>query len=132
MGLSRKLRETLVERLRQRRQELAGALSARLHDDGFDRHAEASLPKRADETDDDAAAETQRSSDLVHLARTADELARVDAALARVADAHFGECEDCGDPIDPARLQANPAAARCAECQSYAEHVAAHARLLRA
>jgi DnaK suppressor protein len=130
MALSLKLRETLVERLRQRRRELAGALTSRLHEDGFDSHAEASLPRRADETDDDAAAETQRANDVTHLARTAAELARIDAALARVAAGEFGDCEDCGEPIAPARLDVNPAAARCAECQSYAEQVAAHARLV--
>jgi DnaK suppressor protein len=130
MTLSLQQADTLVERLRQRRRELADALNARLHHDGMDVHAEAALPRRAAETDDDAAAETARSQDLTHLARVLAELSRVDAALARAAGGRLGEYDDCGDPIEPARLEANPAAARCAECQNYAEHVAAHARLV--
>lgn len=132
MSSSVPLQENLVERLRARRRELARALNARLHEDGLDTHDEAGLPRRADETDDDGSAETQRSQDVVQLARVAAELAQVDAALARAAHGSLGECEDCGEPIAPARLQANPAALRCAECQQYLEHVHAHARMTRA
>lgn len=132
MPLSVPLQEDLRARLQARRQELVRALSARLHEDGLDTHDEASLPRRADETDDDGMAETQRAQDVIHLARVTAELTQVDAALARAAHGELGECTDCGEPIAPARLQANPAAARCAECQQYAERVSAHARMTRA
>lgn len=111
----------LHARLRERRAELAAAVDARLHGHGPDRHAEAGLPRRAEETDDDGAAEAARHADVAHLSRTADELARVDAALARVAEGSYGECEDCGEPIGIARLTANPAAQRCASCQEIFE-----------
>lgn len=121
----------LPERLRQRRAELAAALSARLHKDTLgDEHAEAGLPRRADETDDDAAAETARERDLADLARLTSELAQVDAALARSSQGELGACADCGEPIEAARLHVNPAAVRCAECQQITEHRRAHARLL--
>jgi phage/conjugal plasmid C-4 type zinc finger TraR family protein len=32
-----------------------------------------------------------------------------------------GECCDCGDKIDPARMAANPQAARCIACQTIKE-----------
>ncbi len=108
----------LHARLRERRAELAAAVDARLHGHGPDRHDEAGLPRRAEETDDDGAAEAARHADVAHLSRTADELAQVDAALARVAAGIYGECADCGEPIGFARLTANPAAVRCAPCQS--------------
>jgi RNA polymerase-binding transcription factor DksA len=111
----------LHARLRERRAELAAAVDARLHGHGPDRQAEAGLPRRAEETDDDGAAEAQRHADVAHLSRTADELARVDAALARVAGGSYGECADCSEPIGIARLTANPAAERCAACQEIFE-----------
>jgi len=120
----------LPDRLRRRRGELVDALNSRLHSDSLGEHAEAGLPRRADETDDDAAAETQRERDLFDLARVTAELAQVDAALARAGQGEFGDCVDCGEPIETARLNVNPAAARCAECQELAEHRQAHARLL--
>lgn len=111
----------LHAQLRQRRAELAAMVDARLHGQGADRQAEAGLPRRADETDDDAAAEAQRQADVAHLSRAADELARVEAALARIADGSYGQCRECGEPIGLARLSANPAAERCAGCQQIFE-----------
>jgi DnaK suppressor protein len=35
------------------------------------------------------------------------------AALARLDDGTYGTCVDCGQPIDPARLDYRPEAARC-------------------
>jgi len=122
--------EQLPQRLRQRRSELAAALSARLHHDSAGDHDEAGLPRRADETDDDAAAETARQRDLNDLSRLTTELAQVDAALARAAQGEVGECADCGEPIETARLHFNPAAARCAECQVFAEQRQAREKLL--
>lgn len=110
-----------IARLHAQRQELAALIESRLHQDGLDHHAEAALPRRGDETDDEAAAETQRSADVVSLIRVSAELAQVDAALTHVADGSYGRCVDCDEPIAPARLAARPAALRCAECQGYAE-----------
>ena len=105
------------DQLQRLRSGVTAALDARLHGQEGERRDEAALPRRADETDDDAAAETQRSADLVHLSRSAEELDRIDAALARIADGSYGMCLDCEDPIDAQRLDAYPAALRCADCQ---------------
>ena len=43
-------------------------------------------------------------------------LAEVEHALAKVADGTYGVCEDCGEPIDPLRLEAKPAARYCINC----------------
>jgi RNA polymerase-binding transcription factor DksA len=37
-------------------------------------------------------------------------------ALDRIADGSYGKCRECGEPIAPARLEAMPAAERCARC----------------
>jgi len=48
-------------------------------------------------------------------------LESVDAALKRLAAGTYGHCEACGNPIDRARLEALPYAARCVKCQSRLE-----------
>lgn len=49
----------------------------------------------------------------------------IDAALDRISGGTYGLCEDCGEPIDPARLKARPWASRCLKCQRRAEMKAA-------
>ena len=43
-------------------------------------------------------------------------LVGVERALAKLADGTYGACEDCGQPIDPLRLEAKPAARYCINC----------------
>jgi DnaK suppressor protein len=45
--------------------------------------------------------------------------AQVEHALQRVREGAYGICETCGRRIPPARLQYQPAATRCVECQSH-------------
>jgi DnaK suppressor protein len=45
----------------------------------------------------------------------------LDAALERIRDATYGECDTCGGDIPPARLQALPFATLCVKCQTEAE-----------
>ena len=49
------------------------------------------------------------------------ELAAIDAALERIAQGLYGQCQDCGVAIPEARLSAYPMALRCVGCQSAAE-----------
>jgi len=51
------------------------------------------------------------------------ELAGIAAARERLANGTYGECTECGEPIAPARLEVNPTARRCAECQARHEKV---------
>ncbi len=48
-------------------------------------------------------------------------LKELDAALERIRDATYGECDTCGGDIPPARLQARPFATLCVKCQTEAE-----------
>lgn len=105
------------ELLLRLRGSLTAAVEERLHGKDEDRRDEAGLPQRAQETDDDGAAETARLADLAHLSRHADLLHGIDAALARIADGSYGICIDCEEPITVQRLRAYPAALRCAACQ---------------
>jgi len=51
------------------------------------------------------------------------ETTRIDDALLRISQGSFGTCLACHDPIDFERLDANPEAAFCAECQRLRELV---------
>ena len=47
--------------------------------------------------------------------RRATEMARIDAALARIDDGSYGECLRCGEDIAAARLGIDPAATLCVD-----------------
>ncbi len=115
-------REHFARLLAARKQELSQLVGDRLHQHGLEHHEQAALPRRSDETDDDAIASSMRDDDVLALARAARELALIDAACKRLADGSYGVCLDCEDPISPQRLLANPEAARCASCQERFEH----------
>ena len=46
---------------------------------------------------------------------------QLDEALRRLDEGTYGVCEDCDEPISPARLRAMPFARRCVKCQEQAE-----------
>ena len=49
------------------------------------------------------------------------QLSALEAARQRIKAGTYGVCVDCGEPIGMDRLHANPAALRCAECQTARE-----------
>lgn len=48
--------------------------------------------------------------------RREQEIARIDAALARLDAGEYGDCLECGEAIAPKRLRLDPAAALCIAC----------------
>jgi len=44
-----------------------------------------------------------------------EQLADIERALARLDEGKYGRCEQCGNPINPARLEAVPSARFCIE-----------------
>lgn len=123
--------ESLSAALRQRRAQVGVEVQERLHRHGLVTHEDAALPNRREETDDEAAADTAAQMDIAVVARDAEELAILESALKRVAEGEYGNCTECGEPIARARLFANPAATRCAECQQFVERAVRHARATR-
>jgi DnaK suppressor protein len=53
--------------------------------------------------------------------RRNEELARISAALERIAEGEFGFCMACGDEIPVARLEIDPAVTLCVACGSKRE-----------
>ena len=108
----RVLRDALAAQLEDLRRELralhqarseAGAEGAAQHEVGDlkDRAGQAGAQGMDDETE----------------TRTLREAEATEAALQRLEAGDYGHCEDCGQPIAQQRLQVQPAAARCADCQ---------------
>ena len=71
--------------------------------------------------DDSEDKNLERLDDEVLAAMTENDrqdLARIDAALARIADGSYGICATCGEAIAEARLDAQPDAVLCIDCAS--------------
>lgn len=49
------------------------------------------------------------------------QLQMIDEALRRISDKEYGECQNCGNPIQPKRLEAIPWARYCLACQELVE-----------
>ncbi len=48
-------------------------------------------------------------------------LRNIEAALKRIDDGEYGLCRDCDESINPKRLEFDPTALRCIECESKRE-----------
>lgn len=49
-------------------------------------------------------------------------LQRIEAALRRCENGSYGVCLDCDEPIDPRRLELDPAATLCIACAEQRSH----------
>ena len=48
---------------------------------------------------------------------------RLAEALERLRQGHYGHCDECGEPIAPARLRAMPEVTTCVRCQDRLERL---------
>lgn len=109
----RLLRQRLTERADALRQELQQG-RGKLADDVRDTSV---VLDRKDQAD----IAIQAGMDSAELNRDIAELALVQAAIDRLNAGRWGVCLDCGEPIAPARLAAQPWVPRCLACQSLHE-----------
>ena len=72
-------------------------------------------------TGDGGLAEAEFERDVAGAGQVRAALTAIVAAERRLAKGEYGLCEDCGDPIGFARLEAHPAASRCVRCQETQE-----------
>ena len=96
-------RETLMEMLQEENQELE-ASPGQNPDRG-------SLARRY----------ADRQLNLAIHERTETQLQQIEQALERLGQDDYGLCENCGEPISPARLEALPHAVLCIGCKSRRE-----------
>lgn len=67
----------------------------------------------------DAAAVTAERTEVLGVVESLKkQLANVDRALQHIEDGTYGTCENCGQPIQPARLEARPASILCIDCKT--------------
>lgn len=109
----------LVQQLLQMRQhELDRRVALRSGGAGRSEQAREMLQQ---DGDDAPQRNADREVDLARADREVEELGAVSNALARVHDADFGLCADCGEAIAFERLKLEPWAPRCVDCEAKRE-----------
>ena len=85
------------------------------------------IAERARDSEDDSFATLIVDTNLTEMERDVDELRMIDSALQRISAGTYGNCLDCGQSIPIKRLEAEPTAERCVQCQELFEktHVSA-------
>ena len=67
----------------------------------------------------DARAATAERTEVLGLIETLKgQLGSVDQALVKLDDGTYGLCDNCGEHIPPARLEARPASILCVDCKN--------------
>jgi RNA polymerase-binding transcription factor DksA len=104
----------VLAELNRRRDELMAQI-ARLNAPREEGMAAIGFGKRAG---DFTAIATEQEERAVTAEQLDLQLSVVDRAIAKVGEASYGRCDDCGEPIEGARLDALPTAIRCLGCQT--------------
>ncbi len=113
--LSQRELHALLERLDRREQMLIRQIAEernRIDNEGLSQ-LEADVGDQVDQAFVKTSVEMERGL----IDRYTAELADIAAARERLSNDMLGLCVDCGEPIGAARLQAQPTAGRCADCQ---------------
>ena len=110
---------TMKARLRERAAQLRNEIQHTLERSSDETHVR--IAEQARDTEDDSFSNLIVDLNLAEIDRDADELRRIDSALARLSEGSYGVCEDCGQRIPEARLAAEPTAIRCVRCQELYE-----------
>lgn len=112
----------LIARLEARRTEL----SARLERISADRRR-SRTPLDPDFAEQAVERENDEVLDALDAAER-EELAAIENVFRRIDAGCFGICDECGEAIDPLRLDVVPAAERCLPCEEAREQSSANAR----
>jgi DnaK suppressor protein len=117
--------QSLAGLLRQREVGLRAALESetgRMRDEPY-----ADLAGDVRDEGDEAVADVIVDTENAMVGRHLAELRDIEAAHARLSDARYGICCDCGEDTGFLRLATYPTAKRCALCQHRHEHTYAEA-----
>lgn len=117
--LSRKVLEACRERLEARHRELKEEIRQALLTSDKPQYQE--LAGSVHDTGDQAIADVIADLNLAFADRQVKEIQEIEAALQRMQRGLYGFCADCGELIDPRRLEAYPTARRCRDCQELHE-----------
>jgi DnaK suppressor protein len=107
------------ERLLALRASLLGDMTQMEDDSLKDHKMTTNIPTDMEEISSDNA---DQELTLSLLGSEEDALDQIEAALQRIEDGSYGECEECGEQIPKSRLEAIPFAAQCVQCASQQEN----------
>jgi RNA polymerase-binding transcription factor DksA len=119
-GLSRRRINEVRARLTSRAEELRLDVQRELRK--YDDESYARLAEEVADSGDRSWSDLVSDVNLAEVTRDVEEMRDIGRALQRLAQGSYGICISCGDRIDPARQDANPAAIRCLACQSEFEN----------
>jgi len=111
----RQFGKIITERREQLRQEVLEHLQ-----DADDNNV-SELYGRVHDAGEEAIADLLSDLNFINIEQEAREVAALEAALQRIHAGTYGKCVDCGEEIEMERLEANPAAERCFDCQNRKE-----------
>ena len=106
-------------RLRGRADQLRGEIRQTLERSSEESHVR--IAEQARDAEDDSFSNLIVDVNLAEIDRDAAELRRIDSALQRLSVGSYGICVDCQQMIPLPRLQAEPTASRCVQCQELYE-----------
>jgi RNA polymerase-binding protein DksA len=75
------------------------------------------LAGKVHDSGDEAVADLLNDVNLAVIDHQIQALREVEAALLRISDGRYGQCEDCSAPVGFTRLESYPTATRCIACQ---------------
>lgn len=110
-----KKRDHFVRRLLEERDRILSGL------ENLSQDFEGATNAKTAEFEENARVERDREYLSTLISQDAEEVNEITEALKRVLDGTYGICIDCAKEISEARLEAQPAAARCVECQAMLE-----------
>jgi RNA polymerase-binding protein DksA len=119
-GLSAKEVEHLRQRLRDEHAQLRSEVAVELARSEQGRYMD--LAGQVHDRGDEAVADLLGDLEIDALDRHVHRVRLIEAALAAVGSGTYGLCRVCGAQIGSARLEADPAAERCIDCQTATEH----------
>lgn len=88
------------------------------------REQDVNIPDLADQ----ASREELFTADVLTRGRAQQLIGKINTALERLTSDQYGDCENCGAEISIQRLEIQPTATRCIDCQSLAELKERHQR----
>lgn len=115
MSLTPQETEEMRGLLEQRRKEIIDELHHDVEKSREQQYRELAGP--APDAGDASVADLLSHLDQAEVSRDVGALRALDQARARLDEGTYGTCVQCGGDIGLERLKANPAAARCVDCQ---------------
>ena len=112
------VKDRLLERKRRLWLEVKDQLKSNIGD-GYQE-----MLATARDEEDQAAVSLLAETNLTLLGPKRAELEAIEEALGRLESGTYGLCEDCGQPIEPRRLEIMPETPLCRNCQSQREKLA--------